>query len=81
MISGEKLKQAWFKWVMFWDETAPFQEDALRLEKNLGSSIDISPAKNAENLTKNINVETLNPWCIIRAGMESCTRTVHGHCA
>ena len=34
---------------MFWDETAPFLDDVLKLGPYLGPSVDVSPAMTVEN--------------------------------
>ena len=46
-------KQAWFEWVMFQDETAPFPCDVLKLGHYLGPSIDIGPAMTTKIFTEN----------------------------
>ena len=46
-------KQEWFEWVMFWDETAPFLDDVLKLGHFLGSSIDIVQAMTAKIVREN----------------------------
>ena len=42
-----------FKWVIFWDKTAPFQDNMLKLGHFLCPSIDIGPAMAAKILTEN----------------------------
>ena len=46
----------WFKWVMFWDETAPFSDDMLKLGHNLGPIIDVGQAMTTKIITKNWQV-------------------------
>ena len=46
-------KLEWLKWVMFWDETAPFSDDMMKLGCYLGPSIDINQAMTAKILTEN----------------------------
>ena len=41
-----------FKWVMFWDETAPFPDSMLNLGCCFGPSINIGPAMTAKILTQ-----------------------------
>ena len=59
MMSGKKLvisqfcELLWFKWVVFWDETAPFPNDVLKLGCYLGPSIDVGPAMTTKILTEN----------------------------
>ena len=43
----------WFKWVMFWDEIAPFPDDVLKLGHYLGPSIDVGPVMTTKILTQN----------------------------
>ena len=43
----------WFIWVMFQDKTAAYPNDQFRLSRNLGPSIDISPALMAKIIKEN----------------------------
>ena len=42
-----------FKWVMFWNETAPFPYDVLKLGHYLGPTMDVGPAMATKVLTQN----------------------------
>ena len=41
---------------MFWDETAPYPDDYLKLGQYLGLSIDIGPAVTAKTIKENSQV-------------------------
>ena len=57
LMSGEtsdvsqSCKLERFKWVMFWDGTAPFTDDVLKLGHYLGPSLDVGPVMTAQVLT------------------------------
>ena len=59
VISGETShisnfwESVWFEWVMFWDETAPFSDDVLKLSHYIGPSIDIGQAMTVKIFTEN----------------------------
>ena len=59
MMSGETsnisqlCELEWFERVVFWDETAPFPDDVLKLGLYLGPSVDIGPAMASKILTQN----------------------------
>ena len=50
---SQLYKLEWFAWIMFQDETAPFQDDVLKLGHCLGPSIDVGPAMTAKIPTEN----------------------------
>ena len=43
----------WFKWVMFWNETALHPNDHFRLGRYMGPCIDIGPASTAKVIKEN----------------------------
>ena len=59
VVSGETSDNSqfceleWFKWVMFWDENAPYPDDLLKLVHYHEPSIDVGPAMTAKILTQN----------------------------
>ena len=50
------LRVEWFKWVMFWDETAPSPDDVPKLGHYLGPSIDVGQDMTPKILTVNEQV-------------------------
>ena len=55
---SEFCKLDWFEWVMFWDKTALFPDDVLKLVSYLGPLIDVGPAMTAKILTEHGQVLT-----------------------
>ena len=71
-------KLEWFDWVMFWDKTAPFTDDVLKLGLYIGPSIHFGPALTTKILIQNGQVLNRSMYRALTPDEIKCPRSVHG---